>query len=1024
MNRQNRTRIGTRLKNSIQKNRLLFSSFAIPALILMIAYFSRGVFPIGNRNVLTIDLYHQYAPFLAELQARLRSGGGIFYSFSGGLGTNFYALFAYYLASPLNVLLAFFPPAYLTEAILLIILSKVGLAGASFHYFLRGVHGRDSVILMVFGSAYALSSYTLAYGWNVMWLDGIFLLPLLILGLVRVVRDRRYILFPFALGLTLLTNYYIAYFICLFTALYAILVLFTMQDAPKPIQMIRQIAQLTGLAILGAGLSAVLVWPTYLSLKLTSAANDSFPEKLTSYFDLFDYISRHFMLMTPTIRDGMPNLYGSLLALILIPVFFFAPKISFKSKFFHFGMLLTLIVSFNFNMLNFIWHGFHFPNQLPYRNSFVYIFLILSMAYPAFKSLSQFTGKQIGAIVSALMVFVLLAQKLNAKPLPLPALYATLVFLAIYAGVLTLNRLRPLHPTDWAVALLLVMVAELTVNTLVTMHTIDTTEYLSSREGYTAGVEVQEIRDQLERIARLDKSFYRAEVIPPKTINDGFLYQYNGLSIFASTSAAKPVKFFEKLGFHSNSINSYKYEGSTIVLDSLFGIKYLLRRTNFIDDRLREPISVSSEVEVFRNPYAQALGFGAPSAFKAFKLKSGDPLKAQSQLIEALGGAPDVLIPLAQEPGAQTNLDLKPVGSNGFNYTRSAKDDTSRAQVLIKNPVDQQVYLYLNVTANQPDQGYVLIDDIRVDFNAKRSTLVDLGFVQGGARVEFNLTFKPSSNASGTFSLYSNALNDDAFIRSMAGISDQRLEISRFSDTHILGEATMNQAGIFVMTLPYDTGWHVQVDGTPVETFAIDEGLLAFDLTAGAHTIDLRFTPPGFWHGLAVSGAALILLLILGITGRRSKERLESNPVCYNEAIPKSKFDHSGGIIRMAKTKKFFRCKICGNLVGLINDGGGELVCCGEPMVELVANTTDAATEKHVPVLTRNGNQLHVAVGSVAHPMTAEHLIQWIYVSQGNLSQRVALEPGQAPAADFIVSDGPVTVFEYCNLHGLWTAEG
>lgn len=1024
MNHPSENHSRSRLKHTIKENRLLFGSFAIPAVILTIAYFSRGVFPIANRNVLTIDLYHQYAPFLAELQARLRSGGGIFYSFSGGLGTNFYALFAYYLASPLNVLLALFPPAYLTEAILVIILAKVGLAGASFHYFLRGVHGRDGVIMMVFSSAYALSSYILAYGWNVMWLDGIALLPLLILGLIRVVRDRRYVLYPLALGLTLLTNYYIAYFVCLFTALYAVLVLFTMQEAPKPIQMIRQIARLIGLTIIGAGLSAVLVWPTYLSLKLTSAANDSFPEKLTSYFDLFDFISRHFMLMPPTIRDGMPNLYGSLLALILLPIFFFAPRISFKSKFFHLGLLLILIVSFNFNMLNFIWHGFHFPNQLPYRNSFVYIFLILGMAYPAFQSLNQFTGKQIGAIVSALMAFVLLAQKLNAKPLPLPALYATLIFLAIYAGVLTMNRLRPLHPTDWAVALLLVMVAELTANTLITMHTIDTTEYLSSREGYTVGVEVEEIRDQLERIARLDKTFYRAEVIPPKTINDGFLYQYNGLSIFASTSAAKPVKFFEKLGFHSNSINSYKYEGSTIVLDSLFGIKYLLRRTNFINDQLREPISVSSEVEVFRNPYAQSLGFGAPSAFKAFKLRSGDPLQAQNQLLEALGGEPDILVPLVQDPGSQTNLDLKPVGSNSFNYTRPAKDDTSRAQVLIHNPVDQQLYLYLNVTANQPDQGYVLIDDVRVDFNAKRSTLVDLGLVQGGARVEFNLTFKPSSNATGTFSLYSSALNDDAFVRSMTSISDQSLAISRFSDTHIMGEATMNMDGVFVMTLPYDTGWNVQVDGSEVETYAIDNGLLAFDLTAGTHTIDLRFTPPGFWQGLAVSGAALVLLLVVAITGRRRKDRLESNPVCYNESIPMSKIDHPGGIIRMAKTKKFFRCKVCGNLVGLINDGGGELVCCGEPMVLLVANTTDAATEKHVPVLTRNGNQLHVDVGSVAHPMTAEHYIQWIYVSQGNLSQRVALEPGQAPAADFNIGDGPVTVFEYCNLHGLWTAEG
>jgi superoxide reductase len=126
----------------------------------------------------------------------------------------------------------------------------------------------------------------------------------------------------------------------------------------------------------------------------------------------------------------------------------------------------------------------------------------------------------------------------------------------------------------------------------------------------------------------------------------------------------------------------------------------------------------------------------------------------------------------------------------------------------------------------------------------------------------------------------------------------------------------------------------------------------------------------------------------------------------------------------MPATRKFYRCSICGNIVGLINEGGGELVCCGQPMQLLMPNTSDGATEKHVPVITRDGNKLHVAVGSVPHPMTEAHLIQWIFVAQGNRSQRLALSPGDAPAADFIVDEGPLTVFEYCNLHGLWAAEG
>jgi len=122
----------------------------------------------------------------------------------------------------------------------------------------------------------------------------------------------------------------------------------------------------------------------------------------------------------------------------------------------------------------------------------------------------------------------------------------------------------------------------------------------------------------------------------------------------------------------------------------------------------------------------------------------------------------------------------------------------------------------------------------------------------------------------------------------------------------------------------------------------------------------------------------------------------------------------------MDLARQFYYCEICGNLVGLINDGGGELVCCGEPMKLLEAKTADAATEKHVPVCTRDGNKLHVAVGSVAHPMVESHFIQWICVSQANHTQRVSLKPGQAAEADFTINDGSAVVYEYCNLHGLW----
>ena len=124
---------------------------------------------------------------------------------------------------------------------------------------------------------------------------------------------------------------------------------------------------------------------------------------------------------------------------------------------------------------------------------------------------------------------------------------------------------------------------------------------------------------------------------------------------------------------------------------------------------------------------------------------------------------------------------------------------------------------------------------------------------------------------------------------------------------------------------------------------------------------------------------------------------------------------------------KFFRCELCGNIIGLIHEGGGPLVCCGKPMAALEANTTDAAQEKHVPVpeFDKAAQKVTVKVGSAAHPMTPEHFIEWIHLQTKLGSQMRHLTPEDAPEAVFQIAPGdePVAVFAYCNLHGLWKAD-
>jgi superoxide reductase len=125
----------------------------------------------------------------------------------------------------------------------------------------------------------------------------------------------------------------------------------------------------------------------------------------------------------------------------------------------------------------------------------------------------------------------------------------------------------------------------------------------------------------------------------------------------------------------------------------------------------------------------------------------------------------------------------------------------------------------------------------------------------------------------------------------------------------------------------------------------------------------------------------------------------------------------------MATKLEIYKCDVCGNIVEVIHGGKGQLVCCGEPMTLLKENTTDAATEKHVPVIEKIDGGYKVKVGSVPHPMEEKHYIEWIELLAGEKSYRRFLEPGQEPEAVFNIEAEKVSAREYCNIHGLWKGE-
>ena len=238
-------------------------SFLIPYLIMTSAFIVQGVHPFGSHMILTVDLYHQYAPFVAELRDKILHGESLWYSWNIGLGTNFWAIFANYAASPLNLLMLLFPQKFLSDGIALVVCIRAGLTGLFFALMLRDIDGRrEDLFLSCFASFYALCGWILAYFWNIMWFDAVMLLPLIVLGLRYLMRDKKPLLYCVSLFLCVWSNYYAAYFVCFFMILYAPVCYMSVFRRASMKNAWSSIWRFAVYSALAGGMSAILVYPT------------------------------------------------------------------------------------------------------------------------------------------------------------------------------------------------------------------------------------------------------------------------------------------------------------------------------------------------------------------------------------------------------------------------------------------------------------------------------------------------------------------------------------------------------------------------------------------------------------------------------------------------------------------------------------------------------------------------------------------------------------------------------------------
>lgn len=805
----------------------LLAAFFIPVFVLLIIFAQRGIFPFGEECFLRTDMYHQYAPFFSEFQHKLTQGESLLYSWDIGMGVNFSALYAYYLASPVNWLVVFCPKPFLIEFMTVLIVIKTGLSGLFFTWYLRKHTGTREFGSCFFGIFYALSGYMAAYSWNIMWLDCILLFPVILFGLERLVKEKKGMVYCIALGLSILSNYYISIMICIFMVIYAV-VLVILYPPETGKEFAATAGRFTLYSLLAGGLAAVVLLPEIYALQATASGNFDFPKTVTSYFSIFDMIARHIgNVQTEIGLDHWPNIYCGVAVLMFLLLYLGSKNIKIKEKAVYFSLLLFFYASFSVNVLNFIWHGFHYPNSLPCRQSFIYIALVLVMCYKAYLELKNTPWKHIVMAFWGAAAFVILAEKLvdNEEQFHFAVFYAAILFLALYTGCIYLYHSRKWCRDGILLAALGLVFCESAVNMAVTsVPTTSRTAYVKDNE------DTMLLADSIR-----SPVFYRIEKGESRTKNDGAWMNFPSASLFSSVASAAMSDFFKSVGCES-STNAYSVKGSTPFIDALFATRYGIYPDQQPADGLKEQIGRQGSMWLYENKYTLPVGFVMPQDMETnWVLDSGNPASVQNDLSSVLGVS-DLLVPVE---GVSEGKKLT--------FTADVSGDH-----------------YVYVTNKKVEEVSVEIGERRRSFdNVDRGYFLELGYLTKGQEI----TLQSDTDGNPAMQAEIWRFDPEAMEEMYQCLNRSPLELSSWTDTGLAGSINTPEGGTMFTSIPYDKGWNVWVDGAAVSGRPVFEAFLGVDLEPGEHKIRLSYEPQGLKTGAVITGVSAAAVAALAVCG-------------------------------------------------------------------------------------------------------------------------------------------------------------
>jgi uncharacterized membrane protein YfhO len=580
-------------------------------------------------------------------------------------------------------------------------------------------------------------------------------------------------------------------------------------------------------------------------------------------------------------KEGLPNIYAGVGTIMLAFLYLIDRNVKFREKLCAVGLLLFFNVSFIIRQLDYIWHGFHFTNMIPYRFSFLYCFVMLYMAYRAWLMRNKFKIWQtLRAAVLTALVMACSDARLNPE-----FLAYNVSFLVLYLAVMLCSQYRgpkPKETEEEALAqelerlhaakkrrragckavIAFIMAAEL-IASLVNFgcrFSFTSVRNYPKDTKYSASMIRYMMNDRED-----DTLFFRAEMTHTQTLNDGALNGYNGISAFTSSANVKTTLFMQALGFGAkNTYSRYCFEEASPVANLFLDLKYMLDRDG--KDKQSEYFNYIhhyGNTYLYENTAYLPLGFLAEKELAEVAFDAGNhPFLLQNRIFAAATGLEGYVWNTISGSDLEiTAQDVTISDQNSSGYC-AYKDGLNNSKVYYNYTVQQDGFFSVNL--NLPKRNAVSISLNGVELYTESMSLPQIlavGDVAVGDVVTVRMTCK--ENEKGTMTLTAAVLNNDLFRRGYEILKASTLELTEFRNTYVKGSIDCDRDGLLYTSIPQNGNWAVMVDGDPAQVTLVGDCMIGVYLPEGQHTVTFVYENPAFSLGWKISLACAAVLLAL-----------------------------------------------------------------------------------------------------------------------------------------------------------------